>query len=1571
MIKPDWNIFKSKFSNNPQYYFEWMCYLLFCNEHGKSTGIFRYKNQSAIETNPITIMEKVIGWQAKFYDTALSAHKMEILEMLKNAKRDYPNINKIIFYTNTEWGQYRGKEPAGKIEIDRNAKNLSIDLEWRCGSYFDSVFVVDDSKRVVSHFFRESDGIYELLGSLSFHTETILDNIESDIDFNGQKVVINRSEILSKIEGTTKQVVILSGDGGAGKTALIKSLYKNKHSDSAFYVHKATEFSVNTVDEFLSGVSLNDFINAHQGVSTKIVVIDSAENLLNLDNIDPFREYLLALLKSGWKIWLTTRNNYLNNLTFQFIEFYKIAYESINLGCLTLDQLGDLSKKYNFQFPQDKRLRDLITVPFYLREYLKHHQESKSLNYAEFKNSLWPRVITKDIPQRERRFIDMAVTRANSGYFFVPLDSGITNQPVENNLSDDGIISYESPHGYFITHDIYEEWALEKYLESMFLVCDSASSFFTEIKQSLPIRRAFRKWLSEKLGDQDQGIIHFIHESLSSDEILKLWIDEVLISILLSDYSEFFFSSNKNILLNNDCSLLKQICLLIRLGCREVDNSFFEKIGYVVTDFLSMEFVLTKPKGNGWRSLIKFIYNNNSSIGEDKFHLILPVIHDWNGSNKIGQTTRYSSLLGLKYYEWGIKEKIYITNDDKGKKLVLTILYGVKEIRTEISLLIDQIIENKWKKPNDPYILMSQYILSKLECFAVANTLPEKVIGLAKLFWTYDPPKLDRFYGHSSTGVDHHFGVTHDSQNYYPPSAYRTPIYSLLQADLKLTLDFVIEFINAATEKYVASSLDQNGVEEVTIVLKNGSSIKQYISNRLWCLYRGTQGNSNILESIHMSLERFLLEQGKHYSSENIETILYYILSRTNSTALSSLISSIVVAFPEKTFQVAKILFRNKEFFIYDTSRHALDQTHKMQLTIFKNKFGINSMNELHENERISACDEKHRKFTLEDIMLQYQFFRSSETSEAEADKRIEEISKILDFHYDELPETENETHDDKTWRLYLARMDRRKMSPVTTQTKDGVMIEFNPEIDSELKEYSENALKESIEPYKHTSLLLWSNNRLYGRDADEKYERYESDPLCALEEVKVLWSEINRRSDAASPYYNRSLPSVVCAVLLRDFCERMNGKDLEFCKEVVFIYSSLFLQKGYHCQASDGVLFALLVLPILLKHFPEEEGNIKRLMILALMREDLIDMGMTRFNAVVINSLQILWGKDFDFALSIYIGYLVLAQKQKDMLFEYRKTAYENCQYDIDIEVFRNNFSESSSDIFEQIIDESINKHVIEGIHKIDVDILSTAFQLAPLRTECINEIPYLKAIITIISEKILSNDRDKEIDYTTRHLFLKRYTQYVLHLDLNDITDYLTPFTDNFSVGEGISELLVEFINTEDYVNRPDHFWQIWELFKDKVVDASISGKDRYYSSRITESYLFARNTWKEDAREWHTFSKAQTSFFNDLTLRLGGNSSYLYSLSKLLCGLGSIYLEEGIFWLSSTIKGNEISLSNDRRNDTVYFLEKVLRKYIFINREKMMRTTKIKSAIISILDFLINNGSIVGYLLREDVA
>ena len=88
IIKASWDNFKAKF-DNPQEEFEWFCYLLFCIEHNKTNGIPRYKNQAGIETDPINLDGKIIGWQAKFYGTTLSNYKSELLDMLVTVNQKY------------------------------------------------------------------------------------------------------------------------------------------------------------------------------------------------------------------------------------------------------------------------------------------------------------------------------------------------------------------------------------------------------------------------------------------------------------------------------------------------------------------------------------------------------------------------------------------------------------------------------------------------------------------------------------------------------------------------------------------------------------------------------------------------------------------------------------------------------------------------------------------------------------------------------------------------------------------------------------------------------------------------------------------------------------------------------------------------------------------------------------------------------------------------------------------------------------------------------------------------------------------------------------------------------------------------------------------------------------------------------------------------------------------------------------------------------------------------------------------------------------------------------------------
>lgn len=877
MKEINWGAFNAKFNGREQSSFEWLCYIIFCIEFRERKGVFRYKNQSGIETNPIVVGNDLIGWQSKYYYTPLSKHKNDLLETIRKSKRDYKNITKIIFFINIEWGQapirketkkdISDNDPTAKKDVEKEAEQLGIKIEWRTASFFESPFITIDNTTIVDYFFSLDKGLCDLLEEKNKHTENIFLTIKTNIDFNSYKIEINRDDILNNLEEKLikEQVIILSGVGGVGKTSLIKNIFNKLKNNTPFYVFKASEFNVNDVNVLFNKFTLQDFIFCHKDEKTKVVVIDSSEKLLDLQNREPFKEFVSALVNANWRIIFTTRSSYLLDLYNEFVDNYQVTPAKFNIDNLSKVDLEKLSVTYNFLLPEDLKLLDLIKNPFYLNEYLKYYKQEDKIDYPGFKEKLWNTIIKKSKPNREQCFLQIAFQRAKEGNFFVTSDY---DSDMLTELLQDGVLGYETA-GYFITHDIYEEWALENIIESEFIKKESNKKFFEEIGETLPIRRSFRNWLSEKLLLKNESIKQFIEE-IFDEGVDHFWNDEILISVLLSDYSETFFEYFEKKLLEDNQELLKKITFLLRIACKEVDGDVFKKFGIKNIDILSIEYVLTKPKGQGWNSVIKFVYDNLNEIGIKNINFILPIIHDWNSKFKEGEIAKLSSLIALQYYQWIIREDIYFSRDNGVKEKVLqSIVYGSLEIKNELKEIFEDIIKNKWKSHKDPYHDLSKFILTKLEGISVCKILPTYILQLANLFWTSTHVE-DDFYHRSSIDIEQHFGIEKDRFNYYPASSYQTPIYWLLQFSLKETIVFILEFTNRAVINFSKSDFSHE-LEEIEIFIEEDKSFTQYISNRLWCMYRGTQVSPNILESMHMALEKFFLENGKNTDSKTLE----------------------------------------------------------------------------------------------------------------------------------------------------------------------------------------------------------------------------------------------------------------------------------------------------------------------------------------------------------------------------------------------------------------------------------------------------------------------------------------------------------------------------------------------------------------------------------------------------------------------------------------------------------------------------------------------------------------------------
>lgn len=243
---------------------------------------------------------------------------------------------------------------------------------------------------------------------------------------------------------------------------------------------------------------------------------------------------------------------------------------------------------------------------------------------------------------------------------------------------------------------------------------------------------------------------------------------------------------------------------------------------------------------------------------------------------------------------------------------------------------------------------------------------------MCDLFWKKQERENDDFR-YERDSMESKYGLVNEYKfNYFPSSANQTPIKWLLQIEFYKTLDFIIDFTNRAVESYSKSDYGKEDVVQVTLHIGE-TEVTQYLSWAIWSMYRGngTPVVPSVLQSIHMALEKTLLEFSQILKSEILQNILLRILIQSKSASLTSVVCSVVLANPDKFYDIALILFKTIELFHYDTMRC----TNEFQArSLYSIGYGIDKIKDiLYTDERLKTCEDKHRNSNLESLFLNYQ----------------------------------------------------------------------------------------------------------------------------------------------------------------------------------------------------------------------------------------------------------------------------------------------------------------------------------------------------------------------------------------------------------------------------------------------------------------------------------------------------------------------------------------------------------------------------------------------------------------------
>ncbi|MGL5772930.1 MAG: hypothetical protein ACRCX1_09150, partial [Bacteroidales bacterium] len=643
---------------------------------------------------------------------------------------------------------------------------------------------------------------------------------------------------------------------------------------------------------------------------------------------------------------------------------------------------------------------------------------------------------------------------------FADVENAKIDRDAIRQLVQDGLVVKECHNErYAPAHDILEDMALCRHVNSIYNKWQTSpiiSDFYEIIGTEPSIRRAYRLWIAQKLEANPNGVKLFIEQTLNS-EIEQYWIDELLLVILRSNIVATLLAEYCSIFLANNEKLLRRCILLMRVACKEPDaeranivNAKYNK-KYSPMDFL-------KPSGDVWRIMANFTFEHRDRINIKEKEYIRFIL-DW--SEKLSYLDSYYPIearcIGLCVIDIlnSYKEDRHDLYKHKELIKVLYKLSGV--VRSEASELILWAVENNKESylGRDCISLM----LKDQNWIVPSIYIHKAVISLLRSSWLFIEEDYlkeiskDSFHFRSKSREEE-FGFK-DELSILNMGALGTPMYSLLSDHLWDGIRFVIEILNHSIDVMSKNENLSSELESINIEI-DGTICNQKGSQGLWLMYRGATAECEILSSILMALEKVLLDHAQCYDKydwmrKGIDNLFTYILINCRNVASTSVIVSVLMAYPkcwgDKLFSLLKI----KEFYDWDLSRYS----HEISIRNYSTDSII-----AQENKESNSLP--HRQDTLENLMLKLSLDNQNRS------KCFEIIDGFI------------ANKDSTSWSIAIERMDLRRRQ-ITQISEDKVMLEtkHTPEIAEHIEKFNVQNMNDFFIPI---SISNWSHSVLEGK---------------------------------------------------------------------------------------------------------------------------------------------------------------------------------------------------------------------------------------------------------------------------------------------------------------------------------------------------------------------------------------------------------------------------------------------------------------------------------------------------------
>ena len=1582
----DWNAFAYNNSKDPQHAFEQLTYFLFCAEHHQTTGIFRYFNQPNIETQPVFDDGKLIGFQSKYYKPTikLSEKAGELEGAIRGASIRYPGISRLVFYISIEFSPSTKKDrvkPEYQVSIEKVAADLGIEIEWRCPSNIEAQLMLDEQlKSCKELFFGSKSDFKQCFSYFERKKEDLLRHIKTCVFYKDKEISLDRPTFdLRDFINSDDQVLVVDGVSGSGKSAIVATCLKMLEENTAILALNSTDLDVPSMNKLWNinyELSDEDFFSIYKGADDYILYLDAVEKYFVMENQPVFEDFISCFIDKGWKLIISVRSSYTSLLPTTILKGIKSRF--FHVVPIPIEELNSLACENSFFLPEDRQLLELLRIPFYLGLYLDlegiDSQSLIELNKASFREKIWEEIIRNNnsrkdnMPnRREQALISMTLHMLNHGTYSYLLQDNDDYKAFDI-LEKRGVLSQSvDARKYYHGHDVFEELVVNYVFSDRWKRNVPPEEFFSSFSPTLRVRRLFRNWLVDFASTAENhskiGLL------LAGDTIDAIWKDEIIRSILSTEYLEDTFTTLLPIILKNNGQLLKRIIFLLNTCCRKADNS-----GFWTESEKLQTFRTSKPSGYAWTTVFNLIWENRGQLAwdEELLSLTINALSSWtsNGGNRKAETTKIAGNIGLFLFEKNNSDNEFkhLLSEDELNRLLKVILESGFMISSELSRIFQIVIDEqddecslfgkKRKKKTYPPAyrkLAKNAVFDLMHCGNVPIAMPEMTLNLMGKLWLYSG---DDIYN-SGPGTETCFGINPNlSITYSFPHAYQTPILLMLKEYPTLVTNFIIKTTNYAGDRYVNSHLNTDYKECQMINLYiDGQEKKQIASQRLWQLYRGTSVGPNLLVSLLMGYEQWLLDVVKTYPSEEVVNYCRYVLKSANNVMITSIIVSITTAFPEKTFPLICDLLKTKELFGYDLVRRVDERSSSFLLP----------GNDPWMKIRIKSNELPHRSKRLEDVILELQTGQR-DLSEDDRARMIKTLYNAIDEAVSDIDSWETE------YKYPYYRMDLRKYTETLDKQIDDrgrIIYTIVSEYSADMKEKSKarRCVQEKVERF--LELSLWSRDNLEKSEKAQNNEKF-SDTKIVIQELRELWDLLcNRGDDEFKDGFiscigqDFSCALQTSSVLLRDRYEELKADEIQLCEYILLSLSHQFVREtSYNIISMNHEMEALAVgLPLLLTLYRSDESKVEEILCL-LLKLQLLD-----------------WRSDSRFTLTLAKQLWTLNERNGTIFLyalAYIADSFERTRM-IDRATTVSTYFETHAQEIHDLLSTQDFQITSISFDQLNVDVIYTILSLTAPGTEIASTLANMskRNLITHAFCPREKNNSSNMDGYKLRYVYWLAEELLLCENDVRkELADAFIAYAD--FEADNTCSLIRQLIFLNGSYGRNNAFWHLWELLKPKLLELSNQKATHLPHKfvfpigieRTIHCYLFGDSYINNYSPQHAVITEEQTTFLSEIVENAGCFCAVLSSIAHILCTIGKeSFAERGVDWIFHLIKEDSDS-SAILYTNTLYDLEDYVDYYISKNKTTIREKAELLQKIQAILGYMINKGSFAASFLLETI-